>query len=103
MFNYCEVHELEVAGQTAWASRLFPVNLFHPSGHRDEERKFFAEETIQVAGKAMPLGRLATSEEIAHGCLFLVDPRSSYMTGTTLEMEGGLSLPWWSRRGTGDF
>jgi glucose 1-dehydrogenase len=32
-----------------------------------------------------------------------VDPRSSYMTGTTLEMEGGLSLPWWSRRGTGDF
>jgi glucose 1-dehydrogenase len=56
-----------------------------------------------VAGKQMPLGRLATSEEIAHGCLFLVDPRSSYMTGTTVEMEGGLSLPWWSRRGTGDF
>jgi glucose 1-dehydrogenase len=80
------------------------VNILHP-GWTDTpgERKFFSEDTIQVAGKQMPLGRLATSEEIAHGCLFLVDPRSSYMTGTTLEMEGGLSLPWWSRRGTGDF
>jgi glucose 1-dehydrogenase len=46
---------------------------------------------------------LATSEEIAHAALFLVDPRSEYINGSTLEMEGGLSLPWWSKRGSGDF
>ena len=80
------------------------VNILHP-GWTDTpgERKFFSEETIKVAGSQLPAGRLATSEEIAHGALFLVDPRSAYVNGTTLEMEGGLSLPWWSKRGTGDF
>jgi glucose 1-dehydrogenase len=80
------------------------VNILHP-GWTDTpgERKFFSEETIQAAGKKLPSGRLATSEEIAHAALFLVDPRSEYINGSTLEMEGGLSLPWWSKRGSGDF
>ena len=80
------------------------VNVLYP-GWTDTpgERKFFSEETIEVAGKQLPSGRLAKSEEIAHGALFLVDPRSEYINGSTLEMEGGLALPWWSKRGTGDF
>jgi glucose 1-dehydrogenase len=80
------------------------VNVLYP-GWTDTpgERKFFDEETIQRAGKQLPWGRLATSEEIAHGALFLVDPRSDYVNGTTLEMEGGLALPWWSKRDKGDF
>jgi|SRR5262245_10026183 len=80
------------------------VNVLHP-GWTDTpgERKFFSEDTIREAGKKLPSGRLATSEEIAHGALFLVDPRSEYVNGTTLEMEGGLSLPWWSKRDKGDF
>ena len=80
------------------------VNVLYP-GWTDTpgERKFFDEETIQKASKSLPWGRLAKSEEIAHGALFLVDPRSDYMTGSTLEMEGGLALPWWSNRDKGDF
>ena len=49
------------------------------------------------------MGRLATPEEMALGVLFLVDPRNGYLTGSTLALDGGLSLPWWSKRGTGDF
>jgi glucose 1-dehydrogenase len=80
------------------------VNVLHP-GWTDTpgERKFFTEETIREAGKKLPAGRLATSEEIAHAALFLVDPRSDYVNGITLEVEGGLSLPWWSKRDKGDF
>ena len=80
------------------------VNILYP-GWTDTpgERKFFSEETIKVAGQALPWGRLATSEEIAHGALFLVDPRSDYINGTTLEMDGGLALPFWSKRDSGDF
>lgn len=80
------------------------VNILYP-GWTDTpgERKFFSEETIKEAGSKLPAGRLATSDEIAHACLFLVDPRSEYVNGTTLEVEGGLALPWWSKRGTGDF
>jgi glucose 1-dehydrogenase len=80
------------------------VNVLYP-GWTDTpgERKFFDEETIQRAGKQLPWGRLATSEEVAHAALFLVDPRSDYINGTTLEIEGGLALPWWSKRDKGDF
>lgn len=80
------------------------VNILHP-GWTDTpgERKFFSEEALREASKGMPLGRLATSEEIAHGVFFLVDPETQYMTGATLNMDGGLALPFWSRRGTGDF
>ena len=35
--------------------------------------------------------------------IFLVDPRSDYINGATLEIEGGLALPWWSNRDKGDF
>ncbi len=38
------------------------------------------------------MGRLATADEIAHGVwLFLVDPDTQYMTGSTLNMDGGLA------------
>jgi glucose 1-dehydrogenase len=38
---------------------------------------------------------------MARGILFLVDPASEYINGVTLRLDGGLSLPWWSKRGTG--
>ena len=64
------------------------------------ERKFASEETLQRAGAKIPAGRLGTPEEIAEGILFLCDPRHEYMTGATLLMEGGISLPWWAARGS---
>jgi len=80
------------------------VNVLYP-GWTDTpgERKFFTDEMIKEAAKQTPMGRLASPEEIAHGVFFLLDPATSYMTGSTLIMDGGLALPWWSRRGTGDF
>jgi len=85
-------------------SHQIKVNIIYP-GWTDTpgERKFFTEEMLQQASKQTPMGRLAKAEEIAHGVLFLVDPATQYMTGSTLSMDGGLALPWWSKRGTGDF
>lgn len=80
------------------------VNIVYP-GWTDTpgERKFFSEDVLQRAGSALPWGRLAQPEEIARGVLFLVDPASEYVTGSTLVLDGGASLPWWSKRGTGEF
>ena len=50
----------------------------------------------------MPPGRLAMSEEVAGAVLFLAGPQSSHATGTILRLDGGLFLPWWSKRGTGE-
>jgi glucose 1-dehydrogenase len=80
------------------------VNIVHP-GWTDTpgERKFFSDEVLQAASRSLPMQRLARPEEIARGVLFLVDPESSYITGTTVSIDGGSQLPWWSKRGTGDF
>lgn len=84
-------------------SQRIRVNIVHP-GWTDTpgERKYFTEEALRKAAAALPWGRLARPEEIARGVLFLVDPASDYLTGTTLSIDGGLQLPWWSKRGGGE-
>jgi glucose 1-dehydrogenase len=76
------------------------VNTVHP-GWVDTpgERKFASDEEIAVRGAKLPWGRLGTPEEIARGIVFLCDPASEYMTGSTLLIDGGNTLPWWARSG----
>jgi glucose 1-dehydrogenase len=80
------------------------VNIVYP-GWTDTpgERKFFTEDILQRSGAELPWGRMARPEEIARGVLWLCDPGSDYVTGSTLSIDGGSTLPWWSRRGTGEF
>ncbi|MGL6268455.1 MAG: SDR family oxidoreductase, partial [Chitinophagaceae bacterium] len=39
-----------------------------------------------------PLGKPATTEDIAHAALFLVSPLSNQITGQTLVIDGGWSV-----------
>lgn len=79
------------------------VNILHP-GWIDTpgERKFFSDEDIQKAAPELPWGRLGRPEEIAKGIVFLASDDADYMTGSTLTMDGGIQLPWWSRRDEGN-
>ena len=38
---------------------------------------------------SVPLGRMGRPEEIAAGVLFLASPDASYITGATLDIDGG--------------
>ena len=71
------------------------VNLIHP-GWIDTpgERKFFSEETLQEGGSKIPQGRLGTPADIGRGVVFLCDPASQYITGSTLTIDGGIQLPF---------
>jgi len=62
------------------------------------ERNFFTEDQIKEGAKGLPWGRLATSEEVARAIVFLLDPASDYITGSILHVDGGLFLPFWSKR-----
>lgn len=78
------------------------VNVFHP-GWIDTpgERKFFTEEQLKEGARGLPLKRLGTSEEMAHGICFTLSQEAAYMVGSTLTMDGGVELPWWSKRTEG--
>lgn len=41
---------------------------------------------------AVPVGRIAEPEEIADAVVFLCSPRSSYITGSALIIDGGTTL-----------
>jgi len=74
------------------------VNIVHP-GWIDTpgERKFYTEEQLAKGASNLPLKRLGTAEEIGKAVLYTLSPDSAYMTGSTLLIDGGISLPWWSR------
>ena len=88
---------------TELLSHKIRVNAVYP-GWTDTpgERKFLADAKIREAASGLPLGRLATPDEIAAAILYLAGPSAGYVTGTILHIDGGLFLPWWSKRGTGE-
>lgn len=78
------------------------VNILHP-GWVDTpgERKYATEDQIAQAAPKLPWGRMGTIEEMGRGVVFLCDPASEYITGSTLKIDGGNTLPWWAARGMG--
>lgn len=85
------------------AEKRIRVNIVHP-GWIDTpgERKFFTEDQIQIGGQKLPWGRLGQPDEIAKAVSYVLSDDADYMTGSTLTIDGGVSLPWWSNRSSGE-
>lgn len=79
------------------------VNIVHP-GWIDTpgERKYFTEEQLEVGGAKLPWGRLGRPDEIAKAIAYVLGDDADYMTGSTLSIDGGVGLPWWSNRAAGE-
>ncbi|KAI5854488.1 hypothetical protein GGS23DRAFT_590597 [Durotheca rogersii] len=50
------------------------------------------EDLAKLIAAAVPIGRMALPEEVADTVVFLCSPRSSYMTGSSLVVDGGTTL-----------
>ena len=59
--------------------------------HQRAETDQSLEEFVAEAGKSVPLGRMGTAEEYANVACFLASDAGSYVTGTALNVDGGLS------------
>jgi len=79
------------------------VNIVHP-GWIDTpgERKFFTEEQLAAGGAKLPWKRLGRPDEIGKSVAFILSDDAEYMTGGTVTVDGGVSLPWWSSRSDGN-
>lgn len=88
------IDQMARTAATELCSHRIRVNLVHP-GWIDTpgERKFFSEEKLVEKGAELPWGRLGRPDEIARGIVFLCDPASDYVTGSSLLIDGGIELP----------
>jgi 3-oxoacyl-[acyl-carrier protein] reductase len=62
--------------------------------HRREGTNVSLEDFIKKAGEAVPLGRMGRAEEFANVACFLASDAASYVTGTSINVDGGRSPVW---------
>jgi len=51
------------------------------------------EEQRETLIKQIPLGRLGAAADIAHAVAFLASPQAAYITGETINVNGGMYMP----------
>lgn len=72
------------------AKRKITVNNIAPGFIETELISDLAPEMVNEYKKQVPMKRFGTVEEVAHAVKFLASKEASYITGTTLEITGGL-------------
>jgi 3-oxoacyl-[acyl-carrier protein] reductase len=65
------------------------VNAIAP-GQIDADPNLLTPEARARVTEMIPLGRLGTPREVAYAVLFLVSPMGAYITGATLDVNGGI-------------
>lgn len=69
------------------------VNAVEPGNIMTEGLDDLGEEHIANMVRAVPLGRLGTPKDIANAILFLASDEASYITGQSIIVDGGQTLP----------
>lgn len=71
-------------------SRNVRCNAIAPGFIETEMTAALPEETVNVWREAIPLKRGGSPEDIANACVFLASDMSAYITGQTLNVDGGM-------------
>ncbi|MEM9896673.1 MAG: 3-oxoacyl-[acyl-carrier-protein] reductase [Bacteroidota bacterium] len=71
-------------------SRNIRCNAIAPGFIETEMTDALDERTVQSWRDAIPLKRGGTPEDVANACVFLASDNSTYITGQTLQVDGGM-------------
>ncbi len=73
-------------------SRNITVNCVAPGFIETDMTKSLEESQTAALLGQIPLGRLGSAADIAHAVAFLASPQAGYITGTTLDVNGGMYM-----------
>jgi 3-oxoacyl-[acyl-carrier protein] reductase len=74
------------------ARRNITVNAIAPGFIATPMTEVLPPEVKEKMLSVIPMGRMGTDAEVAHGVLFLVSPETSYITGHVLNINGGMFM-----------
>jgi len=74
------------------ASRSITVNAVAPGFIETAMTEILTEEQKTMNAQFIPLGRVGTDVEVAHAVAFLTSEEASYITGHTLDVNGGMYM-----------
>lgn len=74
------------------ASRNIRCNAVAPGCITTDMTAVLGEEAVDAMVKTIPMGRVAQPEEVAKAVLFLASDDASYITGQTLNVDGGMVM-----------
>lgn len=74
------------------ASRNILVNAVAPGFIQTQMTDVLKDEVKEEIAKAIPLKRMGTAEDVANVVEFLASEKSSYITGQTLNIDGGMLM-----------
>ncbi len=74
------------------ASKGVTVNAVAPGYIETDMTAVVPEDGLEEVRRLTPIGRLGTAEEVAFAVLFLADPRASYITGSVINVNGGMYM-----------
>lgn len=69
------------------------INAVEPGNIMTEGLEEMGQQHLDDMKKAIPLGRIGTPEDVAHAILFLASKEASYITGQSITVDGGQTLP----------
>jgi len=76
-----------------WAPHRINVNLVAPTFVRTQQVAHLLSDQhfYNTLVARIPLGRIAEPEDVLNAVLFLISPASSFVTGQTLYLDGGIT------------
>jgi len=74
------------------SSRNINVNAISPGFIDTDMTRALSEEQIEALTKNIPLGRIASPDEVSSVVVFLLSDDSSYITGENINVNGGLYM-----------
>jgi 3-oxoacyl-[acyl-carrier protein] reductase len=74
------------------ASRNITVNAVAPGFIETPMTAVLTEDQKTAVNRGIPMGRVGTDVEVAHAVAFLASEEASYITGHTLDVNGGMYM-----------
>ena len=87
MLGFMRTAAIELAASNITINAVLPGNIM------TEGLDDLGQDYLQSMIDAIPMGKLGTPEDVAHAMLFLSSEEANFITGQTLVVDGGQTLP----------